>query len=580
MSVHYPKWMAGVVLASAAALITSGVGLAKTRPAALPNGDTVVMALPPRTNLDWFFPIADVPQNSLYNAWVWNTLYHPLIVLKSSGAINWSHSIASHVQYNAKGTVYTVAMNRKWHWSNGAPVTTRDVLFTWHLIQDASSPTAPKPWPYTGAGTGDIPAGVKSIVAQGLYKFTVTLKAPADQSWFMYNGLNQLTPLPAKVWNKYSKNPVQEDNFIASLADKPLAPQYKVVDGPYEIAAAVPNQKWVLAANPRYDGHKPAVKRIIFQYESSDTAEFAALRTGQIQLGYLPHADWGARGQLSSNYRLWFFYPLQYNDVMLNMNQGKTAAVTAPNGAAKLFSQLYIRQALQLGIDQNAINKATLNGNGIDEFTAMPPRPKSVFFPPNLKPSYPFNPKRGMEVLEAHGWRMKHGVMTRGKEKLTFTLQYASGSQKFSQQATLLQEGWAQEGIQVSLVARTFNLLVKEASEPNQWEMMDFGGVSYGGVYPSGDGLFEAPQVGLDVQGYSNPTMVKLIKASLRPYPTLKMDHAALWRYLDFVGKNLPVLFVPDAPTYEEVAKNLHGTHASMNNFTQDVQPQYWYYTK
>lgn len=575
---QYSKWMAGAVLTSAAALITSGVGLAEARPAALPNGDTVVMALPSQVNLNWFNPIVDIPDNSLYNAWVWNQLYHPLIQLKNNGAFNWQHSIASHVQYNSKGTVYTVTMNRKWHWSNGTPVTTKDVLFTWHLIQDTSSPKAPKPWPYTGAGTGDIPTGVQSVTAQGPYKFTVTLKAPANQDWFIYSGLNQLTPLPASVWNRYPKNLVREDNFIASLADKPMAPEYQVVDGPYEFSQAVTNQKWVLVANPHYDGHKPAVKRIIFQYFSSDTAEFAALRTGQVQFGYLPFAQWGARSQLTGHYRLWFFYPLQYNDVLLNMNEGKTAAKTAPNGVAKLFNQLYIRQAFQLGINQNAINKATLNGNGIDEYTAMAAKPKSVFFPPNLKAAYPFNPKRGMRILEAHGWRMKNGVMTRGKTKLQFTLQYTSGNQQFTEQATLLKQGWGEEGIQVSLVPRTFNTLIAET--PNQWEIIDYGGITYGGSYPSGDGLFETPGVGLNQQGYYNPTMVKLIKASLKPYPTIKMDHEALWRYLAFVGRDLPILFVPDAPTYEEVAKNLHGTHASMNNFTEEVEPQYWYYTK
>ncbi len=572
--VKQSKWAAGAAAALSATLLSTGVSMAAVRPAKVPFNNTVVMALPPQVDINWYFPIVDVPSNSLYSAWLWNMGYSSLIHLKNNGGFNWQTSIASHVSKNPQGTVYTVTMNKKWHWSNGQPVTSANVLTTWKLIQDTSMPKAPAPWPYTGAGTGGIPANIKSITAQGPYKFTVTLKSPANQAWFMYSGLNQLEPLPS-VWLKY-KNPIQEDKWLAKAATNPNLPEYKIIDGPYQLVQAVNNQKWVFQANPKYDGHKPQVARIIFVYEGSSQAEYAALRKGTIQFGYLPSSMWKARQQLGSTYRLSLFYPLQYNDMLVNMNQGKTAANTAPNGVAKLFNQLYIRQAIQLGIDQPAINKVSFNGNGIDEFTAITRKPKTVFFPPHLKAYYPFNPARGKKILQQHGWKDVNGVMTRGKQHLAFTLDYASGTHWMTDEVTLIQQGLAREGIQVKLVPETFNTLI--ALHPNQWEMMDYGGITYGGSYPSGDGLFETPGVGLNSQGYYNAKMVKLIQASLKPHATVKQGLAALYKYMDYVAYDLPMQFTPDAASYYETIKSLHGTMSTFNPFTQYPAPQYWHY--
>lgn len=571
-----PKWAIGGSIAMATALLSTGVSMAAVKPAVLPHNNTVVMALPPQVNINWYFPIVTIPSNSLYSGWDWNMGYHNLIQLNNNGSFNWKRSIASHVGVNPAGTIFTVTMNKKWKWSNGAPVTSQNVMTTWKLIQDTSAKNAPAPWPYTGAGTGDIPSGVKSVVATGQYRFVVTLKQPANKLWFIYNGLNQLEPLP-KVWLKYPTNVVKEDNWLAKAATNPNLPEYKIIDGPYRLVKAVNDQKWVFQANPHYSGHKPQVKQIIFVYEGSSTAEYAALRTGQVQFGYLPNSMWKSRAQLNSIDRLWMMYPLQYNDMLVNMNHSKTKVNTAPNGVAKLFNQLYIRQAIQLGIDQPAINKVSFNGTGIDEYTAITARPKTVFFPPGLKALYPFNPTRGKQLLLKNGWREVNGVMTKGKQQLSFTLDYASGTAAIAHQVALIQEGLAQEGIKVKLNPESFNTLI--ALKPDQWEMMDYGGITYGGSYPSGDGLFETPQVGLDSQGYYNPTMVKLIQASLKP-GTTKQSLQALYKYLAFVGKDLPMQFVPDAPTLEEQVKSLHGVKSSFNGFTQYPSEQYWHYGK
>ncbi|NMP24864.1 hypothetical protein HIJ39_21390 [Sulfobacillus sp. DSM 109850] len=209
----------GAASALAAAVVMAGCGSAptKTSPSAANKpaaGGTIVYALPSDTNLTWFFPLANLSNNSLYNFQLVDQLYKPLIWINDKYGIDWKDSIAQKITYNKAGTVYHVFMNPRWKWSDGTPVTSSDVLWTWKIIQAISNKNAPTPWPYVGAGTGDIPAGVQSVTANGKYEFTVTLKQPANQEWFIYNGLSQLLPLPEQAWNKYPGNITQEISYL------------------------------------------------------------------------------------------------------------------------------------------------------------------------------------------------------------------------------------------------------------------------------------------------------------------------------------------------------------------------------
>ncbi|MCY0881009.1 MAG: ABC transporter substrate-binding protein, partial [Firmicutes bacterium] len=332
--------MGSMLLAGCGTTSSAASTTAKT---AVKGGD-VLFALPPSSNLDWYLPITNSSGNTLYNDQLINQLYKSLIVIGKNYKIDWHSSIASKITYNKNGTVYHVYLNPKWHWSTGQPVNTSDVMFTWNFIKAASSSSAPAPWPYSGAGEGDIPNGVKSVVANSADEFTITLKKPTNQEWFEYNGISQLTPLPAFAWNKYPNNMTQELKYLGKEATNPSFD--KIVDGPFELQSAKPSQSWTLVPNPHYDGHRSTLSKLIFVYETSGTAEFAALKTGQINVGYLGLSEYDSRKQLTSmGDKISPQYSMGYFDTELDMNS------TAPNHLGPVFDKLYVRQAMQMGIN-------------------------------------------------------------------------------------------------------------------------------------------------------------------------------------------------------------------------------------
>jgi peptide/nickel transport system substrate-binding protein len=534
-------------------------------------GGTIVYALPPATNIAWYFPIRNNANDSLYVAQLTHLLYEPLIYINNNYVIDYSQSIASKITYNKAGTVFNVFMNPKWHWSDGQPITAQDAQFSWNVLMATEQANAPAPWPAASLGSGGLPANAKGFKVDNTYEFTITLKKPVNQDWFEYNGIGSIPILPKHVWDKYPNDITQEIVYLGKNATDPNFDT--VVSGPFKLAQAVQNQAWTLVPNPNYSGHKPYVSRLILQYEASDAAEFAGLKTGAIQVGYLPPADYNARAEL--NDRLVVEYPFSYRFTWVNMRPG------AEGGVDQIFRNLYVRQAMLEGMNMSAISQVIFHGYAAPEYGPIPSAPSTKFLDPRLtKPIYPYNPAAGKALLEAHGWHEVGGVMTKGNLQMKFTLQYPSGNEATTLEMELLQAGWAQEGIQVTLDPVPFATLVGNLSVPGKWQMVSGIGIIYGGSYPSGETLFYKNQ-GLDENGWNDPTENKLVEATTSPAPSDAISQQNFFAYEYYTAKMLPALWMPNSATLGEVAPNVHGYTAYTGDWvTGAFLPQYWWVSK
>ena len=533
------------------------------------GSNTIVFALPAQTNIPWYFPFSNGANASLYTAQLISQMFVGLTYVNSNYQLDPANQIAQKIVYNKQGTVYHVFMSHKYKWSDGQPVTSSDVLFTWQLIQALSNPKAPAPWPWYGAGSGDVPQGIQSVVANGPYEFTVTLKQPANQEWFIYNGLGDFTPYPKQAWDKYPTNMTKEITWLGKMATNPAIDS--VVDGPYKLQSAVQNQTWKLVPNPTFGGHK-ATANIVFAYETSSTAEFAALKTGQVQVGYLPLSEFGARAELPDH--LVPGYNFGYFDIELNFHK------QAPGGLGVAFDQLYVRQALEMGIDQKAIADVIYHGYMVPVYGPIPPQPKTPYLDPRLaKPLYPFNPQAGKALLEKHGWHEVGGVMTKNGTKLQFTMIYSAGDIAATEQVELVQQDWAQEGVKVTLKPEPFSTLIGLMSKPNDWQSAGDQGITYGGSYPSGGTLFgyvNGQPGGLNNMGWDTPEEQALIAATHKPWPNQEQNLKHFYAYEYYTAQQLVNLWMPLNDNLNEIAPNVNVPTWSLNNTTGFPLMQYW----
>lgn len=566
------------LLLSAVALAGCGTTSTTNATSSPHTGGTAVVALATQTSPNWFFPMLSAAAFSDVNTQVDSMIYRPLIMFNKQDEIDYGRSLVSNITYNSTGTRYVLTMNPKYKWSNGHAITAQDVVFTWNIMKAASGSTAP--WTYGGAGIGGLPVRWQSVATDGANKVVVTLTTPSNPQWFIHNGLGQIWPVPESVWNKDPNNMTAELKFIQSVANSPSNAVYDVVDGAYHFQSFAPNSHWTFVPNPSFTGHKSSLQKVIFEYESSDDAEFTALKSGTVTMGYLPFSSWGARSQLTSDV-LTIPYQLGFNYLILNFSP------KAPGGLGPIFSKLYVRQALQMGVDEPGIVQSIFNGNATQEGGPVAPLPKTPYVDPSLsKPLYSFNPAKGKKLLEQHGWHEVGGVMTRHGIKLEFTFLAVSGDQAQSNLQQLLKSDWAQEGIVVNIQQQQFNNIIadanQEGTDPEKWSMADWGGgwTYQPDYYPTGGGLF-ATNAASNFQGYSSKTMDQLILKSYAPGTTAQTLQA-LYNYEKFAAANLPVIWLPyPASSYAgasmpEHAKTLHGTVSTFNPITDMIFPNYW----
>ena len=159
------------------------------------KGGVLIYALPPATNITWYFPIENGSNDTVANAMLSQQLYPGLFTINNQDAIDFRNGFATKITYNPTGTVYTIYLKKNWKWSDGTPVTAQDVVWDYSLIKATDASSAPAPWPNYNNGNGGVPKDVKSVVAVGKYMVKVTLNKPVNQQWFIYNGIGQLQRL-------------------------------------------------------------------------------------------------------------------------------------------------------------------------------------------------------------------------------------------------------------------------------------------------------------------------------------------------------------------------------------------------
>jgi peptide/nickel transport system substrate-binding protein len=523
---------------------------------------TVNYALPPQTRITSLLPIAAANIESLYDGQAAELLYRPLLWVDHNIQIDYARSIASSVT-TKDGQHYFVKLNPKWHWSNGQPVTAQDVAFSFDLIKGISAKNAAT---YYAWGIGGIPNNVVSVKVLSAHELEFVTDHPYSKQWFELNGLAQLFPLPKASWDKYPGHPYKTLLYLQK--NQANIPFFKSspVDGPFMVSRFVNNQSYSFVPNPHYDGHKPSYSKLVLRYFTSSDAIFNAMRVGQLQVGILPFHLYAERSQLSA-YTFHSEPQWSINYIYVNFANPKDPALKS----------LTVRKALQMAVDQPAMLKVIVNGQGVDQYGPVPYQP-STYLSPLLKSGYvpyAYDPAAGKALLEKAGWHMVNGVMQKGGMRLAFNLQYSAGQAIFERETQLIQQAAAKEGIKLTLAPKPFDTLIGELGSPKTWSLIDYGGWIYQpDYYPTGFGLFNS-QGGSNQQGYSNPVMNRATVNTHSFYATRQQSLTALFDYENYTALQLPLIWLPGTNQLQEISKQLSGVFAHYNP-TGNWSPQYW----
>jgi peptide/nickel transport system substrate-binding protein len=572
-------------------------------------GGTATWALLPSAVPNYIFPFASSTYFSTVNFEEFQYLiYRPLYWFGNgaSPTLNLSLSLADAPVYNGKQVTITL---KGWKWSNGETVDAQDLVFWIHMMQAV----APEDWGDYVPGL--FPDNVSNVKVVNSETLTMTMEKAYNPTWFTYNELSQLTPMPL-AWDKTASGPsdcvakvsdcaavyTYLDSQSKAMSTWASSPIWSTVDGPWKLASFNSDGNSTFVPNPDYSGPvKPTLSKFEEVPFTTESAEYNVLQAGangsgqKLDVGYMPTTDAPnkpANASVGANpvngYTLAPLIEWAINYFPLNLQS------TTGNGPVN--RQLYFRQALQYLMNQKAVIDGPLHGYGAYTVGPVGTYPSTSYLSPQGQQGdpFPYNPTKAKDLLSSHGWDVvPNGITTCADpslcgpgvnkgHQLVYNLVYATGTNWITSEMEQFQSNASLLGIKINLEPKPFDQ-VTAIGAPNcvvakvscNWDMADWGGgwSFVPDYYPSGETLFLSGS-GANSSGYSNAQDDNLINQTLT-----SSSSSALYNWQNYLATQIPEIWQPNG-AYEmtEVANNLRGVLPQ--DTTANINPENWYFVK
>lgn len=602
-------WSALVAVLVATATAANGAVAGKAAPARAQDGGVATFAGLVGEPPSYFFPMYQVSYwDTGYVPWASYLMWRPLYIWGKGAkpAFNAQRSLAEPpvITTNAAGHTVAAITLKHLRWSDGHPITTRDVKFWMNLLEANKTQWAP----YVPGGFADIVQSIKYLSPQ---RFTITFDNHYSSLWLLGNELDQITPLPQHAWDRTSATgPVgnadltpagakavykylqKEAKTPSTFASNAL---WQVVDGPWRIDTYdVTTNRVAFKPNSRYPWpQKQKLSQFVEEPFTSDAAEFNALEAGNLSVGYVPLTSLNAIPSLEhKGYDIAYWYQDAF--------AGLIFSYAKKDKATPILSKLYVRQALTHLIDMKSIihnlyhdlasysSSPVPNLNGHGAYVTAQDR----------KDPYPYDVSAAVKLLQSHGWNVvKNGVTTcqhpgtRANQcgagipagaKMSFATVGTVSSTTELQLLQALQSAFRAAGVQMNLRTVPESDLPSEAGNcVNQthcnWDMELWMGEWPLGWTPyveTGGNTFGCHSSS-NFSNLCDPTNDRMIRDNHLSKNPVK----ALETWENYMSHQQFQIFLP-IPAYRVVAykKNLHGV-TPLDPYLQ-IFPEEWYFTK
>jgi peptide/nickel transport system substrate-binding protein len=361
----------------------------------------------------------------------------------------------------------TVNLKAGLKWSDGSPLTSDDVIFTWQAICD---PAAGYP---STAGYDHIVSIEKKSDTQTVWHFgPEATKSAKDSKGADTYRCGMTAPLDSGIYAPYLLLGIQVYPKVAlgNLAhgDWAKADYFNVkptvTSGPYMVESFTPGNaaQVVMVPNPHYaDGrsgakvfnHAPYLDKVIYKIYGTKPSQIAGLAAGDTDLGLdLIAADLPALQAINGATTVAITGLL---DEFLTFNQGKNMkGCPAPYdqtkcGTATIFSgDKVLRQAINLAIDKAAINKNLVGNAGVPMNGPL----LSTFKPwaDTSLATFTRDVAKANSLLDGDGWvKGSDGIRAKAGRKLHFTITTTAGNKQRASEVELIANNLKEIGADV-----------------------------------------------------------------------------------------------------------------------------------
>ena len=378
------------------------------------------------------------------------------------------------VSTDQKTITFKLKPNLKW--SDGKPLTSADVLWTWQAVADEKTRS-----PYAS----DFQL-VKKAETPDALTFSVTYEqayAPALDSWA---GL-QILP----------KHLLQgQDLHTTTFARKPIGSSY------YKLDSWTNGENIKLSRNLTSILGQPKIDNLVTRIIPDSSAQFLELMADNIDSMGLDPIKYAriipARPELKQKLALYKELGNSYTYMGFNLKR-------------KPYNDARVRKAINYAIDKQEIIDGVYLGLGID--IASPYKPGTRWSNPDLKP-YPYDPQKAKALLKEAGFIDSDGdgVLERDGKPFSFEI-LTNQNKEREKSAVLIQRRLKDVGIQANVRAIEWASFISRFIKTGDFDVVILG---WGlGLDPDQFNIWHSSQQApgqFNFIGYNNPSIDKLLE--------------------------------------------------------------------
>ncbi len=405
---------------------------------------------------------------------------------------------------DADQLTYKFELRQDATWSDGRPITSDDVLFTYSLM-------AGKTYDYKAINSRywpDLEQYLDSVTAPD--KYTVVMKTKVPYAPFLVNYV--FAPLPKHVLEPV----VQKAPASFRQADWNFAPT--VVSGPFQFDRWDKSQQVVLKANPKHFLGTPNLESYVMKIVSDGVQIVNQLKTGELDVGGVEPSLWEDLGTANNVNRVSFQAPgwdyFAYNMDPANPKRPVTGKIFGDAATGKM-----VRQALYYAIDRTKLAEKVYFKQA-DVATSVEPKISWSFT--NSVAQYPFDTKKAADMLDQAGWKPgPDGVRTKDGVRFSFEVITNVGNKARESTIQVLAESWRQIGVEANPKPIQFTEYVK-TSTTRDFDMV-MGGIA-AGQDPDLSQIYHSRVIGkgLNRMGYNNPKLDGLLDQAVQVFDQAK----------------------------------------------------------
>lgn len=379
--------------------------------------------------------------------------------------------------------VFDLDPRARWH--DGAPVTSRDVVFTFRRAKNPD--LAPR--------ASDLLRQIVSVTAEGDSRVVFRFARPYAEQ--LYDATYHVAPIPAHLLDSIPPDSVSRSSFATS----------PIGSGPYRWVRSVPGQFVELAAVPDFFLGKPKIERVILRTAVEPSARLNLLLSGQADAMDIIPPPSVNQVAADTTLRLIAVPSSTMGFLLFNQRDPKSRARPHP-----ILADNRVRRAITLGLDRSRLVQAVFGSHGMVPYG---PVSQLLWIRQRSPRAEGPNLNEARRLLAATGWgdTDADGTLDRDGHPLRLVLSLPNTSGIRRQMGLLIQEQLRRIGVQIEIQQLEFPIYL-ERRAAGDFDV-DFSAVNQD---PSPSGLTQSWGCtgGNNVAGYCDRGVDSLMERAVR----------------------------------------------------------------